>query len=576
MSKKKSSNANWIESTLERAIQHHKQNQLTQAEELYRAILQKQPRHAHALHCLGLIAQRTRHYDMAEQLILRSIEEDPAFAMYYSNLGALFIEQNKFEPAIQSLNKAIRLKPDYADAMANLGKAWHSLQRLTEAADWYRKAIDINPTLAEAYNGLGSVLHAQNDYQGAIENFQHATRIHPRFVAAYSNLAVTYGELRQYDNVISCCQKVIELEPDQAENYQHLGLACQELGQLPMSEGFFQRALALKPQNPNYHWGLGLTRLAMGKLDQGWTGYEYRWQKIDPITRQNFPYPIWQGENLPDKTILVWGEQGIGDQIMFASMYNDVLPRFRKTVFACAAKLVSLYARSFPQADVVALENTERLSGYDSGIDVQSAAGSLTRWLRPEVSSFPRDEFYLMPDPQRVRYWKDRLASLGPELNVGICWRSGNMTGNRSLYCSSLEQWGAIFAINGVRFINLQYDECEGELTRARQLFGTAIHGFPEVDLYNDIDEAAALTRAMDMVISAPTAAGILAAAVGVPTWVMTSGFNWQKFGTAENCWYGTLHSFDKSWVQDWDVIIEKVAHQLQHYRDASRLNPAE
>jgi len=465
------------------------------------------------------------------------------------------------------------LKPDYADAMANLGKSLHSLHRLEEAADWYRKAINADPNLAEAYNGLGSVLHALNDYQGAIENFQHALKINPTFAATYSNLAVTYGELRQYNHVIACCQKVTELDPNHAENFQHLGLACQELGQLPMSEGFFLRALALAPQNPNYHWGLGMTRLAMGKLDQGWKDYEYRWKKIDPIMRQNFPYPFWHGENMTDKTLLVWGEQGIGDQIMFASMYNDLLPRFKKCIFACATKLVKLYKRSFPEADIVSLDDVKRLAEYGDVIDVQSAAGSLARRLRPDVSSFPRDEFYLTPNSDRVNYWKKRLAELGPELTVGICWRSGNIKGNRPFYWSALEKWGPIFATHGVRFINLQYDECADELTRVKQLFGIDVHSFPEVDLYNDIDETAALTKALDLVISAPTAAALLAAALGVPTWAMISGFSWQKFGTSEICWYNTLRSFEKTWTEDWDVVIEKVAQELRQYHDAFQLN---
>jgi len=107
VSKNKLSQAKWVEMSLERAIQFHKQNMLKEAEDLYKAILQKEPKHAHALHCLGLIAQRYRQYEMAEQLVYRSIDENPTFALYYSNLGALLIEENKFDQACQSLQAAI-------------------------------------------------------------------------------------------------------------------------------------------------------------------------------------------------------------------------------------------------------------------------------------------------------------------------------------------------------------------------------------------------------------------------------------------------------------------------------------
>jgi hypothetical protein len=223
-----------------------------------------------------------------------------------------------------------------------------------------------------------------------------------------------------------------------------------------------------------------------------------------------------------------------------------------------------LFQRSFPLAQVIDLAEQPALPADC----MQTAIGSMARWLRPAVASFPRRDYYLEPDLQRVAYWKERLAALGPERTVGICWRSSDLSGDRHFYCTQIEQWQPVFAVPGVRFINLMYDDCRSEIALAKARFGVTVHVFPEVDLYNDIDETAALTKALDLVISAPTTAGILAAALGVPTWQMISGFNWQKFGTSENCWYRSLTTINRPWNQSWDELMRQIATKLRSYDD--------
>jgi len=219
--------------------------------------------------------------------------------------------------------------------------------------------------------------------------------------------------------------------------------------------------------------------------------------------------------------------------------------------------------RSLPGIQVLDLDDTLAMDAVKGIIEVQCALGSLARWLRPEVASFPKADHFLTPNPVRVAYWKNRLSSLGPERNVGICWRSGDMSGDRHWYCTRIEQWQTIFSVPGVRFINLQYDECSAELESARHHCGVTVHAFPEVDLFDDLDETAALTRALDLVITAPTTAGILAAALGVPVWMMISGFEWQHLGTAENCWYSSLVSIHRQWDQPWETILDQTAQRL-------------
>jgi hypothetical protein len=252
----------------------------------------------------------------------------------------------------------------------------------------------------------------------------------------------------------------------------------------------------------------------------------------------------------------------VGDQLLLAALLPEISREAARCVVECAPKLVSLLARSLPAASVVGLTHPPH-PGTAEGFDFQVSLGDIARWRRRSLADFPRRDGHLAPKPERVAFWKARLGALSPAPKVGFCWRSSNVKADRALYCTELAQWGPVFAVPGAHFVCLQYDECSAELAAARDRFGTALHVFPEVDLFNDIDEAAALTRACDLVISAPTAVSLLAAGLGVPTWQLTYGPNWQTHGTGRNPWLPAMVRFERRWNQSWDELIPEVARAL-------------
>ena len=321
-----------------------------------------------------------------------------------------------------------------------------------------------------------------------------------------------------------------------------------------------QQVTARDPQSAPAHFNLSLALLMAGDLARGWREYEWRFEQSGVPPRLAFPQPEWQGEDLTGKSLLVWNEQGIGDQIWFAGLVPELIERARRCTLLCAPKLATLFARSFPDAHVI-----EQIDATNSaeGFDVQVAAGSAARWLRPTLASFPDRPSYLIADPQRIAYWRERFTGIGGGLKVGFCWRSGNQIGVRVLEYSSLSQWGPIFAVPGVHFVNLQYDECRSELDRARSEFDVTLHQFPEVDMFDDLDETAALMKALDLVISAQTAVRALAGALGVPCWQMSRGADWSACGAENNPWYPVMKCFRCTWEQPWSEIIERIASEL-------------
>ncbi len=238
-----------------------------------------------------------------------------------------------------------------------------------------------------------------------------------------------------------------------------------------------------------------------GRLPEGWEAYERRFQSGAVPREQPSNQPRWDASDPAGKTILVWAEQGLGDQLLFFRMVPDLMRAGAHCVVECDGRLVRLLERSFAGAEVVPYSTPPDPRVQRADIDFQIPVGSLARWFRPSLESFPKTSGYLVADSFKVSRWKQLLEDLGEGLKVGICWRSGMTEGSRSMYYSQLSQWGPVLTTADVRFINLQYGECGEELKEAERMFGTRVQVWKDMDLKNDQDGLAALMSALDLVI---------------------------------------------------------------------------
>jgi len=347
------------------------------------------------------------------------------------------------------------------------------------------------------------------------------------------------------------------------------------LGRIKESDQLFELADGI-PRNDKYRGQFELNRgfcqLSSGRLASGWKGYDFRRYGTKP----RYSYPQWQGESLAGKKILIWQDQGLGDVLMFGTMFAEVIAQAEECVIECVPKLIPLLRRTFPKAHVV-----PAFSGQSKphpltmqAFDYQIAQGSLGQWLRPRLSSFPkRKSGFLQLDRDRVKFWREYWTRQQHGIKIGICWRSKVVDGGRSRFYSALDEWAPVFAAQNVTFVNLQYDECADELARAKDLFGVDIHVPQTVDMFNDIDETASLIKSLDLVISAPTSVAMISAAAGVPTWLMTVDgcMSWPLFGTKSHKWFPIIRPYLRHWDQPWSAVIERVGQDLQGYLDNFR-----
>jgi hypothetical protein len=188
--------------------------------------------------------------------------------------------------------------------------------------------------------------------------------------------------------------------------------------------------------------------------------------------------------------------------------------------------------------------------------------GSALQYYRKHIEDFPVQAF-LRPDPARAEHFRKQLAELGSGPFIGVCWRSMMLAAKRSKYYSTLDAWGAVFAVPDVRFVNVQYGDVADELRHAEETHGITIHTIEGLDLKNDIDGAAALSAALDLVISAPTAAAATAASVGTEVWFLTAGRTWPQLGTDRFPWYRASRVFSPDKFADWDGLMPSVAQSL-------------
>ncbi|WP_449234253.1 tetratricopeptide repeat protein [Azospirillum doebereinerae] len=622
------------DNTLAQAVAHHQAGRFQAAEESYRAVLAADPRHADALHLLGVLALQNGRHEAAVDLIGRAIERERGSAAYWDNFGSALAGAGRRADAVQAHRNAIILNPENAPARHNLGnalaaqdrhdlaermfatalalrpdyaKAWYNLGnteralgrsarniaalsravrlvpgmaeahnnlgdalaaagRLTEAVAQNRLTVNLRPDDPKAHYNLGAVLQQAGAYESAEIAYREALRRQPRHAAALNNLGSVLKRLGRPDQAELCHRQALELHPDFAEARYNLGNALQAQAKYKEAEACYEGALAQDPTLATASYNLALLALLHGDVERGWMGYERRFAAGEVRPNRRIPLPLWAGELLRGRRLLVWREQGVGDEILFASCYPDLLAWSGGPVtIECDPRLVPLFARSFPTATVRAErctgDGTETAEPTDC--DLQVPAGGLPRRLRDTLAAFEPQPAWLAPDPALVTVWRERLAALGPGLRIGIGWRSQLMTEERRAAYTRLDQWGAILAVPGVVFVNLQYDDCDAEIRQAEARFGVQIHRWADLDLKDDFDGAAALVANLDLVISPAMSAGELAGALGVPVWRF-GGKDWTQLGTGVRPWFPSMRLFQPRPGETLEDALGHIARALR------------
>ncbi len=543
----------------------------------FRRALELKPDLAEARVNLGLSLQNVgRPLEAIEQFQLLSAAQ-PQSAESQWNLGNAFHHAYQPDEALECFQKAIRVDPGYARAYNSAAKLLVEDGRLEDALVLCRQAIAIDPSRASVHHTLACVLRDLDRAPEALLSFERALELDPeRFDTCFNHahLLMTLGRNAEAE---AAYRRVLDIKSDQAQVHNALGTALKEQGKLAEALESFQRALLHDPKCGLAHCNVAFVDLMVGDYPRGWSEYEWRWHcPGGPRPRNYFKQPLWNGDSLAGQTILVHNEQGLGDEIMFATCFPDLMAQAGHCVLACDRRLAPLLARSFPRATVLGMtrgrEHAFRLPA-EPHIDVQIPAGSLPRYLRRDAASFPRDARLLVADPGRVQFWRARLAQLGPGLKVGISWRAGLTAKDRRTRWTRLADWRELLSVPEAHFVSLQYGDCQQDIAEFENASGVRLHSWPDCDPRQNVDDLAAQIAALDLVISVGNANVHLAGALGVPTWSIIPRYtDWCWGLEVEQCmWYASVRLFRQETMGRWENCFRQIHEALRSQLAASR-----
>jgi tetratricopeptide (TPR) repeat protein len=505
---------------------------------------------------------------------------------------------------------------------ARCGVAWHILAicneqagDFTTALGQYEQALTLMPQEPEIANDLGRVALKMGKPDIAAQLFEHYVRSQPESVEGLNNLACAQRDLQQFDLAIETLKGAIAAHPDRALLWNCLAAVLTLQGRMQEALVFYDEALRLDPEQGPAFYNRSMARLALGDaagaledldaaaalggfererasldvlkaktllatgaLEAGWTLYEARFDPhYEDFTHFAVDLPSWEPETpLAAARLLLIGEQGLGDEVLFAHLVPDMVDAVGPDgalALAVEPRLVDLFQRSFPGVEVgahasgrvnhIAVRTAPFAHGREQDFDAYAPLGAPLARFRSSLDRFKRQGF-LKADPDRVAHWRGRLAAR-PGRKVGVLWKSLVMNADRLRYFAPFEAWEPVLRTPGVSFVNLQYGDSglEAEIARGWDVDLWTPDG---VDLMRDLDDVAALTAGLDLTMGPANASTNIAAACGSPVWLISFPFAWPRLGQAHYPWYPQARVFDLKAHGQWDPTMAEIAEALAEW----------
>lgn len=574
-----------VNKALLRAGYHAKKGEIEEAQKLYQAVLQAFPNNTRAKQALAAlnkpkqpnltqspppdtINQLINLYDQGQLAVV--VEHANKLAIKYPNsvaiwniLGAAAARIKQMDKALSAFQRVIAIQPNNAEVYNNIGNVLRDQGKVEKAMASYQKALSLRPDYPEACYNVGIILQDQGKLEEAIASYQKALSLKPNYPDAHSNMGNILQDQGKREEALACYQKTLSLKPDHADAYNNMSVTLRDQGKVEEAILACNKAIAIRPNYAEAHQNLSFLFLNNGRLKEGLDEFEWHWKTANRISSdRHFSMPRWDGkESLKEKTILVWSEMGPGDVVMWLSALKYLIPMAKHCIIECPIKLLSLLKRSFPQVEVRTNNENDRIEHED--FDFHLPAGSLFKHFFPFISSRRSTDAFLFPDPERVKYWKKRLATLGDGPFIGSSWKSPLITSVRLQNYTKMNDWSPLFSIPNITFINLQCKDFKTDISQAKSNYGVDIHNFDELDHYDDLDDVAALSLALDMCVSVSTAVSTITAAVGTPTKML----HWKQ-----SSWNNILFTppgpevdvFERNTWEDWSKPFNEIAKDIQ------------
>jgi len=552
---------------LEKGRQFFYAGDLANAEKSLKASLKAAPDHPEVLFALGILYIETGRAKRAEQILRPCLKIAPDRPDVHNNYGVAAMLAGEMEAGFRHIKRATEIAPDNIDFQIDLSAALikmkHAEDALDVLADLYRKVPDnLNVVINYAES-----LRKTGDLEKSKSLLEKARTQSPGNPGIRNNLGLTLEELGDFESAVELFREAIEINPNDPDYHGNLGGSLRQLGRYDEAILAARRARDLAPDDPQWGMKLAVLLLMTEQFEEGWPLYKERWE----TNAQNGFYPLsehrWTGEALGTRTLLIRGEQGPGDEIVFATCLPDVIEKHpdANVILECHARLVPCFSRTFPELTVIPNESYTQKKFPPHDLEV--GFGDLPGIFRNSVSDIenarPRK---LISEPGLREKWQAALQALGDGLKIGIAWRGGAINVAKKQRSLELEDFLPVLRVPGCHFINLQYGDTADERARLHERHGITVHDWPEVDPLAELENQIAQIDSLDLVIQCSNTSAHIAAALEKPTWV-AQAFSpyWLWFIDREHTpWYRDVRQFRPQHPGEWEPVVNDMAANLE------------
>ena len=546
---------------LARAMDLQQRGRLDEAEAVYATLLADAPQDVTALVNAGVLAIARGDVERALARLAKAVALVPANAVAQANLGFALIRAGRPREALEALDRAIARKPDFAQAHSNRGIALVHLRRHEDARDAFARALAALPAFAEAAVNLGELCNRQGDTAAAREAFARVRADDPRAVLARVGLAFADALEGRLDEAIEALEAAVRASPREAAAWHTLGAVRNWAWRHEAAEDAFRRALNLAPAHRDARFGIASTLLARGLYERGFAAFEASRAGVEPASAGLRALPRWTGAPL-DGTLVVHGEQGLGDVIQFARFVPGLRPRVGRLVL-----MLDGYWR--PLAPLLAtLHGVDAIVGDDAALAREAPAARVSALSLPalaaaRVDTLPVPPYLAVPEDRRAS-WRARVAVL-PGRRVGLAWSvharddHAYVTRHKSIPPAAL---APLLAIPDTSFVTLQ-PGTDGDPAALGAPSRVAPLGLD----VRDFGDTAALIDALDVVVTADTAVAHVAGALGKRVELLErfhGCWRW-RLDPHRSPWYPSLTIHRQTRFGDWSVPVAAAAQALAH-----------
>lgn len=480
---------------------------------------------------------------------------DPAFADSYKHIGDAMLKMDRISEALFNYAKAIELKPKNVEAFSNRGGALKKAGRLDEALADYNIAIALRPGCADTYNNRGNTLRDLHRLNEALTDYNRAISIRPDYAEAYNNRGNTLKDLHRFDEALADFNRAITLRPDYAEAYSNQGSMLIEVHRFNEALDNFNRAITANADYAEAYWNKSLLLILSGQYEEGWKLYEWRTRtKAQMQNHYNFQIKKWRGlEDISNKKLLIYAEQGFGDFIQFCRYLPLVKQRVDELIVEVPPALIPLV--STLDCEMTVVPKGDKLPDFDAYCPIMSlpyAFGTL-------IDTIPTKIPYLFSDKEKVRHLRQKLGQTSRP-RIGIAWSGSSIhknDQNRSIRLDALKT----LLNTPVEWHSIQKEYRDHDLKFLAEKSEINHH---QDDLH-DFSDTAALIECMDLVITVDTSVAHVAGALGKPVWILlpyTPDYRWM-LNRNDSPWYPTAKLFRQPTLGAWQSVIQSVHSEL-------------